>query len=1023
MRNPHFGVLVREGLASVAHRQQKTRLAVEQDMTCRLRAVGHAMKDATVAGWCRGFVPNPHHVLLLVRYCIEHGRVDRAWADSVLRQGQVPERARALDQLLTGGLGRSEMASQDAAQIQHWIEDPALPLAGVGGRTIVGRADVLADLRHRLLDGSGGGVVALHGMAGIGKTTLAIELAHDHRVHDRYPDGVLWAGLGPHPNTSEILTRWGRVLGVPQEEVTEAGSRARPVEGLTRTIRLALEARRILIVLDDVWRAEDVRPCLVGGTRAGYVLTTRMAAAGLALAGAQTVHLHELDTAAGVQLLEQIAPSFVAHMAHMAQPWDVLSAVVTAAGGLPLALVLIGAQLQAAAYSGQPRRVTEALDRMLRGEGRQRFGVSPGVLQDGGRESGGHRRSAGDGRDGRDGEEGRPEGNKGDGRSSEGDQARARSVLACIDASYRAVSPRARSLLVALSLFPPKPNTFSEDVALAVGAAEPRVLDTLVDSSLVEAVQEGRYALHQCIAEYVCAKRHSARADARFADYYRALLEKADGDDARWEREGANIRAAYDIAEQMGLHDRSVRLAVAYAPFLVRRGMYELAASQLRRAVEIARTTGQIDLLTRALLLLARVKIRTGQVVEAEELVRDARDLLASPAHGGYAEQAGHGEQRSGDMTCSVETDAQRPSPQHVHREHADVAGMDGDAHRAEALDLLGVLLRKRGAIAEAEAVLTEGLMLARQRDDRERLCSLLTNLGSLYAHCGTVGQAELCYLEGLHIAQEMAYVDRVCLFLQGLGALAGVRGEYEHAQRYLEEGLALVRTQNPGRPDLLGGLLANLGTLARDRGEVAVAERYFTEGLALARETGARESECGVLSRLGGLLMEAGRYDEAEASLQEGVQLAERLGLKERAAAVRQNLSELARRRERYEEAETHAVQGLRLARELQHRRLESGLQTARGLALLASGRLAEAEEAVQEGRMLAESAGDRVLHAEALFALAQVAAAAGQERAEEAQVLAQDALQAFVQVRHQRREAVRAWLDEHSRGRVSSG
>ena len=66
-----------------------------------------------------------------------------------------------------------------------------------------------------MLAGAGGGTaIALHGLPGVGKTTLAALLAADPYVQECFPGGILWAGLGPAPNLQGVLVRWATLLGV-----------------------------------------------------------------------------------------------------------------------------------------------------------------------------------------------------------------------------------------------------------------------------------------------------------------------------------------------------------------------------------------------------------------------------------------------------------------------------------------------------------------------------------------------------------------------------------------------------------------------------------------------------------------------------------------------------------------------------------------------------------------------------------------------------------------------------------------
>ena len=81
----------------------------------------------------------------------------------------------------------------------------------------VARPEVSRDLLSRLLvDGPAAGSLtlgAVHGLGGVGKTTLAADLARSPEVRDRLPDGVLWVTLGQQPDLLPLVGGWVQALG------------------------------------------------------------------------------------------------------------------------------------------------------------------------------------------------------------------------------------------------------------------------------------------------------------------------------------------------------------------------------------------------------------------------------------------------------------------------------------------------------------------------------------------------------------------------------------------------------------------------------------------------------------------------------------------------------------------------------------------------------------------------------------------------------------------------------------------
>ncbi len=159
----------------------------------------------------------------------------------------------------------------------------------------VGRQELLEALAGQITRAEGGGAIAICGLGGIGKTTVAVELAHALRTN--FADGVLWANAATSDPLA-ILDSWARAFGYDFTSLSDVDSRA-------AAVRNVLADKRVRVVLDDVTDAQAVRRLQPGGTRSASVLTGRNVEAAAAL-GARVVQLPLLEPAESRLLLVRI---------------------------------------------------------------------------------------------------------------------------------------------------------------------------------------------------------------------------------------------------------------------------------------------------------------------------------------------------------------------------------------------------------------------------------------------------------------------------------------------------------------------------------------------------------------------------------------------------------------------------------------------------------------------------------------------------------------------------------------------
>ncbi|WP_067812902.1 AfsR/SARP family transcriptional regulator [Nocardia inohanensis] len=179
-------------------------------------------------------------------------------------------------------------------------------------------------------------LLALSGMGGVGKTTLALHVAH--RIRDHYPDGQLYVdlyGAGEEPADPEhVLGAFLRALGVPQREVP-AGAAERAA-----LFRSAMSGRRMLILLDNAADAAQVVPLLPGEPGCAVLVTARRPLT--ALPGVRTAALKVLDIAEAVALFTRIVGTD-----RVAAEPVAARRIVELCGLLPMAVRIVAARVAA----------------------------------------------------------------------------------------------------------------------------------------------------------------------------------------------------------------------------------------------------------------------------------------------------------------------------------------------------------------------------------------------------------------------------------------------------------------------------------------------------------------------------------------------------------------------------------------------------------------------------------------------------------------------------------------------------
>ncbi|MFI9005277.1 BTAD domain-containing putative transcriptional regulator [Streptomyces sp. NPDC053541] len=235
---------------------------------------------------------------------------------------------------------------QADAELARPVEEPAPAAAPVARPAqlpatvpdFTGRAAFVRELGDRLAtaEGSVMAVSALAGIGGVGKTTLAVHVAHEARPH--FPDGQLYVdlqGAGARAAAPEaVLGAFLRALGTPDSAIPDS------LDERAALYRSTLDGRRVLVLLDNARDAAQIRPLLPGTAGCAALVTSRIRM--VDLAGAHLVDLDVMSPEEALQLFTRI----VGEERVRAEREAALD-VVAACGFLPLAIRIAASRLAA----------------------------------------------------------------------------------------------------------------------------------------------------------------------------------------------------------------------------------------------------------------------------------------------------------------------------------------------------------------------------------------------------------------------------------------------------------------------------------------------------------------------------------------------------------------------------------------------------------------------------------------------------------------------------------------------------
>nr|WSZ15544.1 tetratricopeptide repeat protein [Streptomyces canus] len=697
-----------------------------------------------------------------------------------------------------------------------------------------GRTTARDDLRDALTLGGGPAVGVISGMAGVGKSALALHVAHGLR--ECFPDGQLYVNLqgatpGMTPLTpAQALTALLRDLGADPRSIPEHPDAAAAL------LRSLLAPTRTLMVLDDAASASQVRPLLPAGAGCAVIVTSRSPLT--ALDDAHRFPLTPLSAEESAELLRAVSgrdsrdgpgadrttlvtPDADVDAGTSATAIDATHPLIELTGRLPLALRVVAARL-AARQALTPDVLADQLaateDRLRHLEYddlsvRRSLAVAHDALA-------------------------------ASGRRSDRDAALALCRIGALDLPTYGVPLVARLL-----------GADGTDETRAEDA-----LDRLVDVALLEETAYGRYAPHGLVRDFareLAGTGHAPDIARTALRWYAAVAERA---------LTAIVEPGLDLedrrrptAAQPPEHAAHV---LAIPAFPSSESAFAWGESELENIIVLAerhtdtpdeRTAAHVSTLLR---LLSPFLQRGGRVAETEVLGRAA--LTVARRLGDEAAEAC----ALGDL-AGLHFLTGRHSEALALNDHALAIWrrLGEDSWTRRCLNNRGLLLEGLGRYAESGEALRQSLAYSRQLNDPFGEAVAHSNLGNLYEHTDPRAAIEQ-HRRSLAIGEETGSVVVRHSAHCNIGYAHLTLGEPAAAMAHFEESLRILGS--PG--DWHGESQSRLG-LVRALRLIGHGERAAAECAELLRRADARADRyTGALARHqhGLLLRERGRAEEA---------------------------------------------------------------------------------------------------------------------------------------------------------------
>jgi tetratricopeptide (TPR) repeat protein len=719
--------------------------------------------------------------------------------------------------------------------------------------------DVVAGLLEQ--HGHGGTVVisALDGMAGVGKTALAVMAAH--RLADRFPDGQLFIDLHGYTQGHEPRSA-GEALEMLLRAVNVSPQRIPPdVDERAALYRQCLAGSRTLVLLDNAGSAAQVRPLLPASEGCLVLVTSRRRLKGLD--EAYPLPLDVLPQADALTLLRAVTGD-----RRIPADDDALVEVAKVCGYLPLAL-----RIAAALLRHRPTWTLRHLADLLRDQDQRIAALADGE----------------------------------------------RDLSVVFDLSYAHLTTAQQHLFRHLGLVP-GPDLDAYAAAALTNTdhvAAGRLLEELVDHNLLIQHTHGRYRLHDLLRVHAraltsCESTNDRNAAVdRLLDYYQHTANRADAaitpyprpapegpvpesqpqlpdQSAAWawlRTERPNLLACVRRCVADHQYRRTVVLTHGLATLLLTDGPWTDAVTLHSSAAKAADNAGDRAGQAYALFYLGDIRLLTGDyqgaVRDFRQTLHLCRDVGDRRGQANALNYLGYIRTITGDYPGGV---ADLLAALRMYRDIGERLG------QANALTRLGTARGNTGDYSAALPDLQAALHISREIGDRRGQAFALATMADTRLRTGDHQGSEQDLKEALRLYRDLGDDNGQGNALACLGELARLTGDYPAAIRRLESALELYRRIGARGNEAwaLNRYAATVGAT----GDHTRALSLYTDALLLARAVHQPDDEARSLEGIADCHLHAGDAESTTLHLKQALDLFQRLAMAPDANRVQARLT-----------------------------------------------------------------------------------------------------------------------------------